>query len=533
MAVIQSHINIQSEDYRANYDNYQGLLERLRKEQKKAILGGRDSHISRHRERKKYLARERIDMLVDSNTSFLELSTLAAWGQYEGAVPSAGIVTGIGIVENTPCMIIANDATVKAGSFFPETIKKHIRAQEIAEQNKMPCIYLVDCGGGYLPMMDKFFPDRDGFGNTFLRQCRMSYMGLPQISAVFGGCTAGGAYIPALSDEMVMVKGNARIHLGGPSIVKIAVNEEVDGETLGGAEMHSTISGVSDHLVEDEPTALAVARDIIAKSNFERPAMIAPNTPLPPRYDDNEILGIVSRDRKFPYDAREIIARIIDDSDFHEFKALYAPEIVAGTAFIHGYPIGIIANNGPIESPSSLKAAHFVELCNQRNIPLLFLHNVSGFMVGKDAEQNGIAKDSAKLVYAQSIARVPRITVLIGGSYGAGNYGMCGRGFWPDFLFAWPTAEVAGMSPEICSNIMVELRKNAIGKEPPTPIELKAIEEETRRLFEMHNDPFYATSRLWDDGLIEPTNTRSVLGLCLAICASRPELDDPYAVYRM
>ncbi|OUS29767.1 methylcrotonoyl-CoA carboxylase [Gammaproteobacteria bacterium 45_16_T64] len=533
MATIESRIDTQSDEFLANHASYQQRLTRLREEQESAMIGGRDGHIERHRKRKKYLPRERIDMLIDTNTAFLELSTLAAWGQYDGAVPCAGIVTGIGMVENTPCMIIANDATVKAGSFFPETIKKHLRAQEIAEQNKMPCIYLVDCGGGYLPMMDKFFPDRDGFGNTFLRQCRMSYMGLPQVSAVFGGCTAGGAYIPALSDEMVMVKNNARIHLGGPSIVKIAVNEDVDGETLGGAEMHSTVSGVSDHFVEDEEGALATAREIIAKSNFQRPSMCAPNTALPPRYDSVELLGIVSRDRKYPYDVREVIARLIDDSDFQEFKPLYAAEIVAGTGFIHGFPIGIIGNNGPIASASSLKAAHFVELCNQRNIPLLFLHNVSGFMVGKEAEQNGIAKDSAKLVYAQSIARVPRITVLIGGSYGAGNYGMCGRGFWPDFLFAWPTAEVAGMSPEICSNIMMELRKNAMGKEPPTQLELDTIEGETRRLFEMHNDPFYATSRLWDDGLIEPGDTRNVLGLCLALCNSRPKLDDPYAVYRM
>lgn len=535
MAVFQSKLDTSSEAFQANKAYLLEQISRLRSEQESIIASGRDAQVARHRQRGKLLPRERIDMLVDTSTAFLELSALAAWGQYldQGGVPSAGVITGIGMVEGVPCVIIANDATVKAGSFFPETIKKHLRAQEIAEQNRMPCIYLVDCGGGYLPMQDRFFPDRDSFGNAFFRQCRMSHMGLPQISAVFGGCTAGGAYIPALSDDVIMVRGNARIHLGGPSIVKIAINEDVDGETLGGAEMHSRVSGVSDQLVDDEPAALAMIRETIARGNMRRPAMVPPQPPRCPRYDADELLGIINRNRKIPYDAREIIVRLVDDSDFHEFKPLYGGELVTCTAAIHGFPIGIIGNNGPITSAASLKAAHFIETCNQRNIPILFLQNVPGYMVGQHAERNGIAKDSAKMVYAMSTCRVPRLTVIVGGSYGAGNYGMCGRGFWPDFLFAWPTAEVAAMSADICTNILVELRRGSVSSGAATEEELAGIERGIRAMFDEQNDPYYATSRLWDDGLIEPADTRDVLGLCLALCASRPELAAASPVYRM
>jgi 3-methylcrotonyl-CoA carboxylase beta subunit len=535
VAEFHSAVDTGSKEFIANTACYQDLIARLRREQEAVIAGGRDAQVARHRERGKLLPRERIDLLVDSGTAFLEFSTLAAWGQYleEGGVPSAGVVTGVGIIEGLPCVIIANDATVKAGSFFPETIKKHLRAQEIAEQNRMPCIYLVDCGGGYLPLQDKFFPDRDSFGNAFFRQCRMSHSGLPQISAVFGGCTAGGAYIPALSDDLIMVRGNARIHLGGPSIVKVAINEEIDGETLGGAEMHTRVSGVSDHLAEDEPGALAMIREIIARGNMRRPAMTPPQSPTPPRYESEELLGIVSRDRKVPYDAREIIARLVDGSDFYEFKPLFGGEIVTCTAAIHGYPVGIIGNNGPITSAASLKATHHIEICNQRAIPILFLQNVPGYMVGRDAEHSGIAKDSAKMVYAMSTCRVPRLTVIVGGSYGAGNYGMCGRGFWPDFLFAWPTAEVAAMSADICTNILLELRRDSVSGSAATEQELAEIERKTRAMFEQQNDPYYATSRLWDDGLIEPTDTRDVLGLCLALCASRPQSSGAGPVYRM
>jgi 3-methylcrotonyl-CoA carboxylase beta subunit len=499
--------------------------------------GGRPAMRERHRDRGKLLARERIDRLVDPGTAFLELSPLAAWGQYGNEVPGAGIVTGIGTVRGTPVMVIANDATVKGGSFFHETVKKHVRAQEIAEHNQLPVLYLVDCGGAYLPEQDRVFPDRDHFGNAFYRQCRMSAAGIPQISIVFGGCTAGGAYIPALSDDVIMVEGNARIHLGGPSIVKVAINEEVDGETLGGAAMHSRVSGVSDRMAATEEEGLARLRVLIGELNMQRPRpAVAPTEP--PRYDPEELNGVISADRRVPYDVREVIARLVDASELDEFKPEWGETLVCGTSRIHGHPVGILGNNGALFSDSSLKAAHFIMRCNQRGIPLLFLHNITGFMVGSEAEQEGIAKHSAKMVYAMSTARVPRLSVIVGGSYGAGNYGMCGRGFRPDFLFAWPTAEVATMSADIAANVMLELRR-AAGGEAAAPDRLADLEARVRAQYAEQSDPYYATSRLWDDGLIEPAQTRDVLALCLDILHSRPELPDGSAgtrytpVYRM
>ena len=406
-----------------------------------------------------------------------------------------------------------------------------MRAQEIAEENRLPCLYLVDCGGAYLPEQDRVFPDKDHFGNTFYRQCRMSQSGLPQISAVFGGCTAGGAYIPALSDEVVMVRGNARIHLGGPSIVKVAINEDVDGETLGGAEMHSRVSGVSDYLAENEPQALAYLREIVAKFP-PAGAMTAPRIPVAPRYDPEEIAGIVSHDPKQPYDAREIIMRLVDDSDFHEFKPLWGETLVCGFGYLHGYPIGIVANNGALFSESSQKGAHFIELANQRGIPLLFLQNIAGYMVGSEAERGGIAKNSAKMVYAQACTRVPRFTVVVGGSFGAGNYGMCGRGFQPRLMFAWPSACVATMSADIASNVMLELGRASL-KGEADPQRLAEIEQRTREQYARQSDPYYATSRLWDDGLIEPTQTRAVIGLGLALAARQLPPVTQTPVYRM
>ncbi|MGI9025745.1 MAG: acyl-CoA carboxylase subunit beta [Burkholderiaceae bacterium] len=517
MAAITSRIDPASPEFVENARHFDALIATLRERQRHAVSGGRDAHIERHRQRGKLLARERIDFLTDDHSAFLELSPLAAWGQYDGEVPAAGIVTGIGMVCGVPCMIIANDATVKGGSFFHETVKKHVRAQEVAEENRLPCIYLVDCGGAFLPEQDRVFPDKDHFGNTFYRQCRMSQGGLPQISAVFGGCTAGGAYIPALSDEVVMVRGNARIHLGGPSIVKVAINEEVDGETLGGAEMHSRVSGVSDYLAENEHEALARVREIVAKFPL-LPTQASARAALPPRLDPNDINGIVSRDPKLPYDAREIIARLVDESDFHEFKPLWGETMVCGFAHMHGYPVGILANNGALFSESSLKAAHFIELANQRNVPLLFLQNISGFMVGCEAERGGIAKNSAKMVYAQANARVPRFTVIVGGSYGAGNYGMCGRGFQPRFLFAWPNARVATMSADIAANVMLELGRASL-KGRDDPDKLAETERRVREQYARQSDPYYATSRLWDDGLIEPGQTRDVIGFGLALAA--------------
>lgn len=516
-------------EFIANAAAYQKLLDELRRRMAEATSGGTAAHRDRHIARGKLLVRERIDRLCDPATAFLELSPLAASGQYGDAVPGAGIVTGMGIVADRPVMIIANDATVKGGSFFHETVKKHVRAQEIAAELRLPCLYLVDCGGAYLPEQDRVFPDRDHFGNAFWRQCRMSASGLAQISAVFGGCTAGGAYIPALSDQVIMVEGNARIHLGGPSIVKVAVNEDVDGETLGGAAMHSTVSGVADHRVATESEALALLRRMVSERPHPRSGW-DPAPALPPRLDPGELPGIVSADPKTPYDCREIMARIVDDSALGAFKPEWGATVVCAFAAIHGFRVGIIGNNGALDSDASLKAAHFIELCDQRRIPLLFLHNITGFMVGSAAERGGIAKDSAKMVQAMANARVAKLSVILGGSYGAGNYGMCGRGFRPSFLFAWPSARVATMSADIAANVMCELQR---GRGTSDAAELAATEAAIRAQYAEQSDPYYATSRLWDDGIIEPGQTRDVLGLCLSLLASVPD-DARFApVYRM
>jgi len=533
MSRITSRIDPASPRFRANQAHYLTLLETLRARQREALAGGGSALTARHRERGKLLVRERIDLLVDTHTPFLELSLLAAWGQYGNEVPAAGIVTGVGRVSGVDCMLIANDATVKGGSFYHETVKKHVRAQEIAAEHRLPCLYMVDCGGAYLPEQDRVFPDKDHFGNTFLRQCRMSADGLPQIAAVFGSCTAGGAYIPALADEVVMVRGQARIHLGGPPIVKAAINEVVDAETLGGAEMHTYVSGVSDYLARDEREALARVRDVVAKLGAPA-ATPPPARPVePPCYDPAEISGVVEQDPKTPYDARELIARLVDASDLQEFKPDYGATLAAGTAFIHGYPVGILANNGVLFSESALKACHFIELCNQRGIPLLFLQNITGYMVGTEAERGGIAKDSAKMVYAVAASRVPRLTVLVGGSYGAGNYGMCGRGFWPRFLFAWPSARIATMSADVAVTVLSELRHRSLTRPEASDAELAGLEAATRAQFDAQSDPYYATSRLWDDGLIEPEETRDVLGLCLALAARTPGERGAWPVYRM
>ncbi len=532
MTRLRSAVDTHSESFGQNRASQQARIALFRERLAEAVAGGRFDMLQRHRARGKLLVRERIDLLVDPGTAFLELSSLAAWGQYDGDVPCAGIVTGIGIVHDLPCMIIANDATVKGGSFYHETVQKHIRAQEIAAENRLPCLYLVDCGGAYLPEQDRVFPDARHFGNSFYRQTNMSASGLPQISAVFGGCTAGGAYIPALSDEVIMVRGNARIHLGGPSIVKAAINEDADGETLGGAEMHTRISGVNDHLAEDEYHALALMRDIVGNLGLKR--LMAPHAPAAaPLHDAEELLGIISADRKRPYDVRELLLRMIDAGEFREFKPNWGETLVCGIARIHGYGVGILGNNGALLSDSSLKGAQFVSMCDQRNIPLLFLHNIPGFMVGTEAERRGIAKDSAKLVYAMSVAKVPRLSVIVGGSYGAGNYGMCGRGFAPRFLFAWPTAELATMSADIAANVMMELRRQRGGQADAMQADLQRIEAQVRAQYAEQSDPYYATSRLWDDGLIEPAQTRDVLGLCLAIVGSTPPAGRHTPVFRM
>ena len=520
-------------DAEARAEAFAGLVEMLRERHGWALAGGGEKLRARHVERGKIPVRERIDHLVDPLSPFLELSPLAAWGQYKNQLPAAGIVTGIGVVAGISCMIIANDATVKGGSFFHETVKKHLRAQEIAWENKLPCIYLVDCGGAFLPEQDRVFPDKDHFGGTFFQQCRMSAAGLPQISAVFGGCTAGGAYIPALSDEVVMVRGTGRIHLGGPPIVKAAIREVVDGETLGGAEMHSTVTGVSDYLAETELEAIGKVRDIMAALNWPRERREGARATQPPLYDPREIAGIVGTDLKQPYDVRQVVARMVDGSDFQEFKPAYGSSLVCGFARIHGEAVGIIANNGVLFSESSVKGAHFIELCDQRRTPLLFLQNITGFMVGTDAERGGIAKHSAKLVYAVSNARVPRFTVIIGGSYGAGNYGMCGRGFQPRFLFAWPNAQIATMSADVAATVVTDLRRSSLTRSAADDEEIARIDRQTREQYAEQSSPYYATSRLWDDGIIEPEQTRDVIGLCLALAAEEIELPEHRPVYRM
>ncbi|SHL90579.1 3-methylcrotonyl-CoA carboxylase beta subunit [Roseovarius litoreus] len=530
--IFETAIRTDSENFCANRAAYQALIDELRARVARVTQGGNPAHVARHLARGKLLVRDRIDRLCDPGTAFLELSTLAAWGQYDNDVPGAGIVTGIGVVQGRPVAIIANDATVKGGSFFHETVKKHSRAQEIAANLRLPCLYLVDCGGAYLPEQDRVFPDRDHFGNAFWRQCRMSASGLAQIALVFGGCTAGGAYIPALADQVIMVEGNARIHLGGPSIVKVAINEDVDGETLGGAAMHTTVSGVSDHRVATEPEGLDLLRRLVADLPDPRAGWTPPNQPVPPVLDPSEIPGIVSADPKSPYDAREIMARLVDASDLSEFKPEWGANAVCAFSKIHGCQVGIIGNNGALVSEASLKAAQFIQICDQRRIPLLFLHNITGFMVGTAAERGGIAKDSAKMVYAMANARVPKLSVIVGGSYGAGNYGMCGRGFRPDFLFAWPSAKLATMSADIAANVMLELRRSNL-RQKPTQTELEAIEAQVRAQYGEQSDPYYATSRLWDDGLIEPAMSRDVLGLCLSLLASRPDDAHFAPVYRM
>jgi 3-methylcrotonyl-CoA carboxylase beta subunit len=533
MAILKSTIDTGSDSFKANAAVYDELLQTLRARYGWALAGGGGRMLQRHRERGKIAVRDRIDLLVDPMSAFLELSPLAAWGLYDNKVPAAGIVTGIGTVRGVTCMIIANDATTKGGSFFKETVRKHVRAQDIAFENRLPVIYLVDCGGANLSQGDEVFPDQDHFGGTFYRQCRMSASGIPQIAAVFGECTAGGAYIPALADEVVMTAGNSSVHLGGPQIVKAAIREIVDREALGGAEMHCTISGVSDHFARDEVEAISKTRDIVGALGVVQEVHGEKRPVSPPLFDAADIPGIVGADLTRPFDQRDVIARIVDGSEFHEFKPLYGPTLVCGFAHIHGLPVGILANNGVLFSDSSLKGAHFIELCDQRQIPLLFLQNVTGFMVGSQAERNGIAKNSAKLVYAVANARVPRYTLVTGGSYGAGNYGMSGRGFRPRFMFMWPNARLGTMSPDVGSSVLMDLRRSSISRNPASEDELAAYEAELRRMFDEQSNPYYCTARLWDDGLIEPQDTRDILGLCLTLGAMQlPEVGNR-PVYRM
>jgi 3-methylcrotonyl-CoA carboxylase beta subunit len=535
MPRLTSSIDPTSDDFKANEVAMAAVIDDLRSVTANARLGGTEASRERHVSRGKLLVRDRIDTLLDSGSPFLELSPLAAHDVYDDDIASAGIVTGIGRVEGRECLIVANDATVKGGTYFPLTVKKHLRAQEIARANNLPCIYLVDSGGANLPNQDEVFPDRDHFGRIFFNQATMSAEGIPQIAAVMGSCTAGGAYVPAMSDESVIVKGQGTIFLGGPPLVKAATGEVVTAEDLGGADVHSRVSGVTDHMAENDGDALAIVRRAIRNLNSEKFEDIVRTESAEPFHDPAELNGIIPPGLRTPFDVREVIARVVDGSEFDEFKALYGTTLICGFAHIHGYPVGIIANNGILFSESSLKGAHFIELCCQRGIPLIFLQNITGFMVGQKYESGGIAKDGAKLVTAVACAKVPKITVIIGGSFGAGNYGMCGRAYDPRFLFMWPNARISVMGGEQAASVLATVRRDGIEAkgESWSAADEEAFKEPVRAQYEAEGHPFYATARLWDDGIIEPEETRMVLALSLSATLNAPIEETKFGVFRM
>ncbi|EME68817.1 Acetyl-CoA carboxylase and carboxyltransferase component [Paramagnetospirillum caucaseum] len=535
MSVIKSAINPRSDEFRANAEATQGLVDDLKKVVAQVKQGGGPAMRERHVARGKLLPRERIRRLLDVGSPFLEFSQLAAWDMYSKDVMGAGIITGIGSINGQECMIVANDGTVKGGSYYPLTVKKHLRAQDIAKENNLPCVYLVESGGANLPNQDEVFPDRDHFGRIFYNQAQMSALGIPQISVVHGSCTAGGAYIPAMSDESVIVKNQGTIFLGGPPLVKAATGEVVSAEELGGADVHCRTSGVTDHYAQDDGHALAIARRIVGNLNRTKPVGLKMATPEEPLYDPKEIYGIIPKDRRKPYDVREVIARIVDGSRLDEFKQTYGTTLVCGFAHIWGYPVGIVANNGILFSESAQKGAHFVELCSQRGIPLIFLQNITGFMIGKKYEAGGIAKDGAKMVTAVACAKVPRFTVIMGGSFGAGNYGMCGRAYQPRMLYMWPTGRVSVMGGEQAANVMAQIKKDAMeakGQSWPADEE-EAFKVPIRDQYETQGHPYYAGARLWDDGLVDPAETRMVLALSLSASFNAPIEPTKFGVFRM
>jgi acetyl-CoA carboxylase carboxyltransferase component len=527
VSLLETRLDRRSDSYSQNFRRMASLTAELRDALFAVRAGGGPEAVAKHRKRNKLTARERVDRLVDPGSAFLELSALAAHDMYKGAAPAAGIVTGIGIVEGQHCVIVANDATVKGGTYYPMTVKKHLRAQEIAEQNHLPCIYLVDSGGAFLPLQAEVFPDREHFGRIFYNQARMSGKKIPQIAAVMGSCTAGGAYVPAMSDETVIVKGNGTIFLGGPPLVKAATGEEVTAEELGGADVHTRISGVADHFANDDEQALGIVRSIVANLHRELPAQWDTVEAQAPKYDPREIYGIIPADSRTGYDVREVIARLVDASAFHEFKARYGTTLVTGFARIEGHPIGIIANNGILFSESALKGAHFIELCVQRGTPLLFLQNITGFMVGKQYENGGIAKDGAKLVTAIACAEVPKFTVVIGGSFGAGNYGMCGRAYSPRQLWMWPNARISVMGGPQAASVLSTVKGEM------TPEEKAEFERPILEKYEHEGSPYYSTARLWDDGIIDPLDTRKVIAMGLDAAAHAPIAATAYGVFRM
>ncbi len=535
MTVLPTSVDTGGTEFRENAAHMDGLVADLHAKVAQVAEGGPSRARARHLKRGKLLPRERLRLLLDPGAPFLELSQLAAHDMYEGEVPGAGLITGIGRIAGRECVVVINDATVKGGTYFPITVKKHLRAQEIAGENNLPCVYLVDSGGAHLPSQDEVFPDRDHFGRIFYNQARLSAAGIPQIAAVMGSCTAGGAYVPAMADESVIVAGQGTIFLGGPPLVKAATGEEVSAEELGGADVHSRISGVTDYTANDDAHALGIARRIVANLNRTKPATLECRAPAVPVHDAAELGGIVPRDTRTPYDVREVIARIVDGSEFDEFKRAYGETLVTGFAHLHGYPIGVLANNGILFSESALKGAHFIELCAQRGIPLVFVQNITGFMVGRKYEAGGIAKDGAKMVTAVSCAAVPKITLIVGGSFGAGNYGMCGRAFGPRFVWMWPNARISVMGGEQAANVLGEIRADAMkarGKTPAATAQDR-FKAKIRRQYETQGHPYYATARLWDDGIIDPSETRAVLALSLSAALNAPVAPTRFGVFRM
>jgi 3-methylcrotonyl-CoA carboxylase beta subunit len=535
VTAIGSNVDTSSKEFRANEAAMQALVADLQKLRAEAAAGGSARARERHLARGKLLPRERVMTLIDLGSPFLELSPLAANGMYEEPIHAAGIITGIGRIAGRECVIVCNDSTIKGGTYYPMTVKKHVRAQEIARENRLPCIYLVDSGGANLPHWTEVFPDRDHFGRIFYNQATLSAADIAQVAVVMGSCTAGGAYVPAMSDETIIVRNQGTIFLGGPPLVKAATGEMVSAEDLGGAEVHTKKSGVADYMAENDRHALALARRIVGTLNTKKSVDIALATPAEPKYDASELDGIVPTDLKKQYDVREVIARIVDGSEFDEFKALYGSTLVTGFAHIHGIPVGILGNNGILFSESAVKAAHFIELCCQRRVPLLFLQNIVGFMVGRDYEAGGIAKNGAKMVTAVASARVPKITVIIGGSYGAGNYGMCGRAYGPRFLFTWPNARISVMGGEQAASVLATVRRDNIEAEGKkwSEVEEQEFKQPILDQFEAEGNPYYATARLWDDGIITPSETRRVLALCYSATLNAPIPETKFGVFRM
>jgi 3-methylcrotonyl-CoA carboxylase beta subunit len=536
MPVLTSQLNPRSDSFKASAEWMRGLVDGLNRQLAQIALGGGEAARAKHVARGKLLPRDRVEGLLDPDTPFLELAPLAAHGLYDGAAPGAGVIAGIGRVSGVECVIVCNDATVKGGTYYPMTVKKHLRAQEVARENRLPCIYLVDSGGANLPNQDEVFPDREHFGRIFYNQANLSAQGIPQVAVVMGSCTAGGAYVPAMSDETIIVRNQGTIFLGGPPLVKAAIGEVVSAEDLGGGDVHTRLSGVADHLAENDHHALALARQVVANLNWRKPDQLRLQPPRPPRADPAELHGVIPVDARKPFDVREIIARIVDGSEFDEFKARYGQTLVCGFAHIEGMPVGIVANNGVLFSESAMKGAHFIELCCQRRVPLVFLQNITGFMVGRKHESEGIAKHGAKMVTAVATATVPKFTVIIGGSFGAGNYGMCGRAYSPRFLWMWPNARISVMGGEQAASVLATVKRDGIEAKGGqwSADEEAAFKKPILEQFEHQAHPYYASARLWDDGVIDPADTRRVLALGLSASLNAPIPERPqFGVFRM